>query len=502
MARAYPRLGGLSTEIFVKAEAASESLREGPAPPGPFDVAVVGAGVVGAAIARELTRHGASCALVEAAADVGTGTSKANTAILHSGFDAKPGTIESTLVRTGHGLLSEYAARVGIPVATTGALMVAWSAEQLEALSRIEATAVENGCRDARPVGTAELYEREPALGDGAHGALEIPGEGIVCPFTTTLALASEAVLGGCELVLGARVLGLERAKPFELRTTRGAIVAEYLVNAAGLHSDELDALLGHRHFTVRPRRGELIVFDKLARGLIDHVLLPVPTAKTKGVLVAPTVYGNVLLGPTADDVDSKRDRSTTPGGLASLLEDGGRIVPRLVEHEVTATYVGLRAATEDRDYQLRFHPEQRYACAGGIRSTGVTASMAIAERVRDGLADAGLRLSEEPREIELRMPNIGELSARPYERSDLIERDSEYGRVVCFCERVTRGELADAMRGPIPPADLDGLRRRTRALMGRCQGFFCATQVAASLGERGAGSVADALCEGSDGNR
>jgi glycerol-3-phosphate dehydrogenase len=212
-----------------------------------------------------------------------------------------------------------------------------------------------------------------------------------------------------------------------------------------------------------------------------------VPTAKTKGVLVAPTVYGNLLLGPTAEDVPSKDDRSTTADGLAALIRDGERIIPRLVEHEVTATYVGLRAATEDRDYQIRIEPERKYACAGGIRSTGVSASLAIAEYVREGLAEAGLGLSAEPAKTDLRMPNIGELEPRPYERPELIELDPDFGRIVCFCERVTRGEVRDAIRSPIPPDDLDGLRRRTRALMGRCQGFFCGAELTAIL-ERDAG--------------
>jgi glycerol-3-phosphate dehydrogenase len=451
-------------------------------PQGPFDVAVVGAGVVGCAIARELTRYGASCVLIEAGPDVGAGTSKANTAILHTGFDAKPGTIEAKLVARGHGLLGAYADQVGIPVERTGALLVAWTGEQLRALDAIEAVAVENGYRDARPVGQDELYRREPALAPGATGALEIPDEGIVCPFTTTLACATEAVEGGCALALNARVIAIERKGRFRVETARGEIDAHYLVNAAGLHSDEIDAMLGHHRFTVRPRRGELIVFDKLARGLLNHTILPVPTAKTKGVLVAPTVYGNVLLGPTADDVESKDDRSTTAEGLAALIRDGKRIMPRLLEHEVTATYVGLRAATEDRDYQLGIDAERNYACAGGIRSTGITAALAIAEHVREGLADAGLALAERPRETTLRMPSIGELQRRPYERAELIERDPDFGRTVCFCERVTRGELRDAIQGPIPPADLDGLRRRTRVLMGRCQGFFCGAEVEAIL--------------------
>jgi len=253
-------------------------------------------------------------------------------------------------------------------------------------------------------------------------------------------------------------------------------------VNAAGLHSDEIDAMLGHSDFTVGPRRGELIVFDKLARGLVNHVLLPVPTEKTKGVLVSPTVYGNLLLGPTADDVDDKSDRSTTAAGLAALMDAGSRIVPRLAGQEVTATYVGLRAATQDRDYQLRAHPDQRYVCAGGIRSTGITASLAIAEWVAGAVEDAGLKLAQPASPSGLRMPNIGEFGSRPYQEGDRITADPDFGRIVCFCERVTRGEVRAALDGSIPPVDADGLRRRTRALMGRCQGFFCAAEVAELL--------------------
>ena len=450
--------------------------------------------MVGAAIARELTRYGASCVLVEESADVGAGTSKANTAILHTGFDAKPGTLEARLVPRGYELLGAYATKVGIPVGSTGALMVAWSDEQREALTEVAANARVNGYEGTRPIAIEELYEREPALGPGARGALEVPGEGIVCPFTTTLALATEAVLGGCTLALAARVRDVERGARFVLDTERGRIHADFLVNAAGLRSDEVDALAVHCDFTITPRRGELIVFDKLARGLISRILLPVPSAKTKGVLVAPTVYGNVLLGPTAEDIESKDDRATTVAGLRSLMDQGARIVPALQAHEVTATYVGLRAATSARDYQLRIHPEDRYACAGGIRSTGVSASMAIAEHVREGLAAAGLSLSDAPGETELRVPNIGELAPRPYQRSDLIERDHEFGEIVCFCERVTRGELSAAMGSAIPPADLDGLRRRTRALMGRCQGFFCAARVGVSLADARGEPLASAL--------
>jgi glycerol-3-phosphate dehydrogenase len=448
--------------------------REGQAPEGPFDVAIAGAGAVGCAVARELSLRGARCALIEAGPDVGAGTSKANTAILHTGFDAKPGTIESGLVARGYELLREYAGEVGIPAAELGALMIAWSPEQREALIGVEATARENGYVNARPIDLEELYAREPNIGPGAEGALEIPDEGIVCPFTTTLAFATEAQAAGCELVLNAAVNGVRSSGGgHEIETARGPILAQYLVNAAGLRSDEVDAMLGHSAFRVTPRRGELIVFDKLARGLLNHVLLPVPTEKTKGVLVSPTIYGNVLLGPTADDVEDKTDRSTTETGLASLMEAGARILPALEDHEVTATYVGLRAATEHRDYQLR--ADGRYVCAGGIRSTGITGSLAIAEWVEEALGDAGLDLGSPHERPGIRMPNIGEFGERPYQRG---------GRIVCFCERVTRDEIDAALHSPIPPADADGLRRRTRALMGRCQGFFCGAEIAAAMEE------------------
>ena len=450
------------------------------------DVVIVGVGVVGAAIARDLSRFELRCTLVEAAPDVGTGTSKANTALLHTGFDAKPGTIESRLVRRGHELLSEYAPRTGIPLERKGALLVAWSDEEQSALPGIIDRAHENGYDAIRGVDVEELYRREPHLGPGARAALEVPDEGIVCPFTTTLAFATEAVLAGCELRLCAPVAAIERLEGggFRVDTGTGSLTARYLVNAAGLRSDEIDRMLGYDGFMIRPRRGELIVFDKLSRPLVDHIVLAVPTSTTKGVLVAPTVFGNLILGPTAEDVEDKEDTSSTSGGLAYLRSEGRRIVPGLRDHEVTAIYVGLRAATEHADYQITIHAPEGYVCVGGIRSTGLTASMAIAEHVRSELGAAGLPLRPRQKLPGLRMPNIGEAFLRPFARPDRIAENSDYGRVVCFCERVTRGEIVDALAGPIPAVDLDGLRRRTRVLMGRCQGFFCGAHVAALLAE------------------
>ena len=462
-----------------------------------YDVAIVGAGDVGSAIARELARFDLRIALIEGGADVGAGTSKANTAILHTGFDAKPGSLEARLVARGHDQLLAYAEEVGIPLERTGALLVAWDAEQFARFGAITENAERCGYEKVREVGVDELYEREPNLGPGAVGALEVPDEHIVCPFTPPLAFATQAVLAGVDLRRSEPVVGLERVdgQGWVLETPRGTVTADWVVNAAGLRSDEVHRMAGHDGFTVTPRRGELIVFDKLSRPLVNHVVLPVPTETTKGVLVAPTVFGNVMLGPTAVDIERKDDTSSTADGLAHLQSLGHRLIPDLAGQEVTAVYVGLRAATEHSDYQLGVDAGQRYAWAGGIRSTGLTGSMAIAEHVRDELDRAGLALRESSEGLpELRMPNIGEARPRPYAQPERIAEDPDYGRVVCFCERVTRGEIRDAAASPVPPTDLDGLRRRTRVLMGRCQGFFCGAHVGGLLAELSDRDVAEIM--------
>jgi len=451
------------------------------------DVVIIGAGVVGAAIARELSQFELNCTLVEAGPDVGAGTSKANTALLHTGFDSKPGTLEARLVRRGHELLSEYAPRVGIPLRRTGALLVAWNEEQRRAFPAIVERANANGYAAISEVDRDELYRLEPHLGPGAHGALDVPDEGIVCTFTPPLAYATEALLAGCELRLRTPVTGLQRLEGggFSVETPSGHLKARYLVNAAGLRSDEIDRMLGHTTFTVTPRRGELIVFDKLARPLLNRILLAVPMGTTKGVLVSPTVYGNVLVGPTAENIDDKSDTSSTSAGLAFLRSEAERLLPELLRYDVTAVYVGLRAATEHDDYQLTIHVPEGYACVGGIRSTGLSASLAIAEYVRMELGAAGLPLEPKRELPEVRMPYIGEELPRPYAEESRIAADPDYGRIVCFCERVTGGEIRDALGGPLPAVDLDGLRRRTRVLMGRCQGFYCGAEVRARLAAR-----------------
>ncbi|MER5495672.1 NAD(P)/FAD-dependent oxidoreductase [Streptomyces sp. NPDC002561] len=451
----------------------------------PYDVTVVGAGVVGTAIARELARHRLRIALLDASDDIGNATSKANTAILHTGFDAVPGSLEARLVREGQHLLREYAAGAGIPVERVGALLVAWDEEQLATLPALLAKAVRNDYHAARLLDAEELYAREPHLGPGALGALEVPDESIICPWTTPLAYATQAVRAGVHLHLRCRVRHIDSDDGLHTLTTdRGPLRTRHLINAAGLHADEIDRELGHDVFTVTPRRGQLIVFDKLARDLVGHILLPVPTAAGKGVLVAPTVFGNVLLGPTAEELDDKAATGSTADGIALLREKGHRILPELLDEEVTAVYAGLRAATGQEDYRIRSHPEQRYIVVGGIRSTGLTASMAIAGYVTGLLGDSGLDLGTPAELPPVTMPNLGEAFPRPYQDAGLIASDPAYGTLVCHCERVSAGEIRDALASPVPPRSPDGLRRRTRAGNGRCQGFHCGAAVRALFEE------------------
>ncbi|MFV8162086.1 NAD(P)/FAD-dependent oxidoreductase [Mycobacterium sp. 134] len=445
-----------------------------------FDVVVIGAGIVGSAIARELSGYQLSVALLEARDDVGDGTSKANTAILHTGFDAKPGTLESTMVSRGYELLSDYAAHTGIPVEHTGAILVAWDDEQLDALPGLKEKAEANGYHRCEIVDSAIVYAAVPDLGPGVLGGLTVPDESIICTWTVNLALATDAVNRGTTLLTEHRVERVETgAELTTLHTSAGTVRTRWVVNAAGLGADVIDNLFGFSRFTVTPRRGELIVYDKLARPLVDKIVLPVPTSRGKGVLVSPTIYGNVMLGPTSEDLTDRSATGTSESGFEFLLEKGRALMPRLLAEEVTATYAGLRAAIDHGDYLIEADPAQHYLLVGGIRSTGLTAGMAIAEYARDQLVSAGLELTPaadlpDPPQ----MPNLGEAFPRPYQQAEKIATDPAYGRIVCFCERVTEGELRDACHSVIPPAALEGLRRRTRVMNGRCQAFFCGAEV------------------------
>lgn len=441
-----------------------------------YDVVVVGGGVVGCAVARLLSHHDLDVAIVEAGPDIGAGTSKANTAILHTGFDATPGSIEARLVARGYALLRDYAPSVGISIEEVGAVLVAWDDDQAASLPQLAAKAAANGYHHAVVIDRDAVYELEPHLGRGATGGMIVPDEHIIDPWSTPLAFAYEAIANGAVVLMNHEVATCAVNDHITtITTTRGQSVrTRYLVNAAGLHGDELHRALGLDGFTIRPRRGELIVFDKLARPLLNGTVLPVPTSHTKGVLVAPTVFGNVMLGPTAEDVDDKTATGSTRAGIDGLLEKCRRILPQLIDEEVTSVYAGLRAATEHSDYQISHHHDLRYVCLGGIRSTGLTSSMALAEEALARLLSCGLVATPKDALNLIRMTPLGEAGERPYQQG---------GQVVCHCERVTVGEVTAACVAAIPAVDFDGLRRRTRALAGRCQGFYCLAELCSMTG-------------------
>jgi glycerol-3-phosphate dehydrogenase len=419
------------------------------------------------------------------------GTSKANTAILHTGYDAPPGTLESRLVAEGHGLLSQYAAEAGIPLQRTGALLVAWEEDQLAALPALQAKAGKNGYAETRTVGPEEVYRTVPALGPGALGGLAVPGESIICTWSTNLALATDAVLRGAHLQLDTEVTGVEIGPAVtSLATARGVLRTRWLVNAAGLGGDTVEEMVGLRRFRLHPRKGELLVFDKLAGEKAPVIVPPVPGKAGKGVLVSPTVFGNVMVGPTAEDIEDRADTATTEEGIAFLLDKARTLVPALPGEEVTAAYAGLRAAHDREDYLIEADPARRYLVAGCIRSTGLTSCLAVARYAVDLMGAAGLDVSAKAAlPPPPRLPNLGEASLRAYQDAEAIARDRAYGEVVCFCERVTAGELRDACSSTVPATTLGGLRRRTRATNGRCQGFFCGARVAQILDAHGKGA-------------
>lgn len=460
-----------------------------------YDVTVIGAGVVGSAIARALAGFELKVLLVDARNDIGDGTSKANTAILHTGFDASPGTVESRLVHRGYELLRDYCEQAAIPLRTTSALLVAWDQEQLDSLPALQAKAVKNGYPHTEIVSAEQVYATAPALGAGALGGLVVPGESIICPWSTTLAFATEALQRGAELRLNTEVRSAIIESDHTILTTNsGTIQTRWVVNAAGLGGDKIEALFGFERFELHPRRGELLVFDKLAAPKAPVILLPVPSKLGKGVLISPTIYGNVMLGPTAEDMTDRADTSTTEAGFAFLRSKGEALMPSLLREEVTAAYAGLRAAHDQSDYVIQADAATRYLVAGCIRSTGLTSSMAVAEYVVELLGEAGLELTERsPLPPTPTVPPIGEHQLRPYADADKIAADPAYGTVVCFCERVSAGEIRDALTAEIPATDLGGLRRRTRAHNGRCQGFFCGARLTALLDQAADDTKAEA---------
>lgn len=432
-----------------------------------FDVAVIGAGVVGCAIARRFVLEGAKVCVIEKARDVLDGASKGNSGILHTGFDAPPGSLEQACIAAGYGEYLAIRDELGLALRKTGAMVLAWSGAEAERLAGLMDTAHTNGVV-VEPLTRAAVLTREPHLAPQVAGGFLVAGEHIIDPWSAPHAYLLQALVNGAALLRGASVERGTRDGGWRLATTAGVVRADTVINCAGLWGDAVDrALGGGGGFTIRPRKGQFVVFDKRAAELVRTILLPVPSATTKGIVICPTAYGNLLVGPTAEEQDSRTDASVDHATLEMLRAKAVEMVPALAGVEVTATYAGIRPATEHKDYQITADAGRRTITVGGIRSTGLSAALGIARHVFGLYEGFGARHAPLAAPAVPRLRPIAETGRRDYTVPG-------NGGIVCHCELVTRREVEDALRGPLAARTLAGLKRRTRVTMGRCQGFYC----------------------------
>lgn len=457
-----------------------------------FDIAVIGAGVVGCAMARRFALAGAAVAVFERAADILDGASKANSAILHTGFDAPTGSLEQRLMRRGYQAYERLHAAFGLPLNRSGALVVAWTHEQEAMLQPVLDRARANGVDDVRLVGRTALLKREPNLSPRARAAVLVPGEALIDPWSAPYGYLAQAVEQGARLFRHCPVSGGEfDGRAWNLRTPRGRFRARAVINCAGLYGDLLERdLLGESHFTIKPRKGQFVVFDKAAHGLIDSIILPVPTGHSKGVLICRTVFGNLLVGPTAEDQQSRSDASVSRQRLEELIELGRDRIPKLADMPVTATYAGIRPASEQKDYRIGLHRTRNWIGVGGIRSTGLTAALGIADYVFDQYVGTFSTDHDwQPRDAS--PPGYVPRLSQGDERDWKLPNN---GGIVCHCEQVTRRDVDRALEGPLAPRSLAGLKRCTRVAMGRCQGFYCLARLAELTDGRLAEPIAEPL--------
>lgn len=439
----------------------------------PYDVAVIGAGVIGCAVARRFTLEGARVLVIEKASDILDGASKGNSALLHTGFDAPPGSLEAQCIASGY---AEYLAvheSLGLPLFKSGALVLAWTEEQEAQLPSLMEKAQQNGVTDVRLLSAAETRHLEPSLASSVRASFQVPREYTIDAWSTPYAYLLQAVQNGAELLRNCELLaGHFAAGEWLLQTSRGEVRCCSVINAAGLYGDEVDQrLLGIKQFHVKPRKGQFIVYDKPAASLFQHILLPVPTKITKGIVVCRTVYGNVLVGPTAEEQEDRCRAELVPDTLRELQSRAMAIMPALADIEVTAMYAGLRPATEFNDYQINTHADVHCVSIGGIRSTGLSSALGTASHVFELSKRffGSVQSLSEP--VCTPVANISEFAPRDWEIPG-------NGGIVCHCESVTHREIVASLQGPLAPQTLSGLKRRTRVTMGRCQGFYCNAEI------------------------
>ena len=439
------------------------------------DVIIIGAGVSGCAVARELSRYELDMCVLEKESDVCEGTSKANSGIVHGGFDAKPGTLKAKLNVLGNQMMDEMAEKLDFPFRRNGAMVVCQSKEEMAVLEELMERGKKNGVEGMEMLSRSQALLLEPNLADTVYAAIHIPSSGIVCPFEMNLAYAENAVQNGVQFHLETEVKQIEKMENgFRVLTDKGMFETRFLINAAGVYADIFHNMVSREKIHITPRRGEYCLLDKNAGNLVERTIFQIPTPKGKGVLVTPTVHGNLLIGPTAADITDKEGTETTSDGLEEVMKKCTKSVKNIPKRQIITSFAGLRAHEDDGDFIIQEVKDAKgFIDVAGIESPGLSSVPAIGVYVRDIMAGlTELREKQEFCEHRKRITRISELSRE--EQNGLIQENPAYGQIVCRCEGVTMGEILDAIHRPLGATTLDGIKRRTRAGMGRCQAGFC----------------------------
>ena len=439
-----------------------------------FEFAVIGAGVVGGPVAREISKYSDSICILERNSDVAMGATRANSAIVHAGFDAYPGSLKARFNVRGSNMMGELCETLGVKYKNNGSLVVGFNEEDEKTLLSLCERGRLNGVDGVRVIYRDEILSLEPNIGDAVTVALYAPTGAIVCPYELCMAAVGNAMDNGAELKLGFEVVKIEQiSEGFRIFSGEGYVDAKYVINCAGVYSDEVAAMVADVDFNVHPRRGEYMLLDREVGGHLTHTVFRCPSKMGKGVLVSPTVDGNLLIGPTAEDIEDKEDTKTTREGLAKVRALAGEQVKNIDFSKVITSFTGLRAVGSTGDFIINM-PKYGFINLVGIESPGLSSAPAIAEYVVAMLSDIGAVLSLRTDFVGTRRPMhfFREMSIE--EKNEIIKEHPEYAHVICRCETVTEGEILDAIRTNPRPTDVDGVKRRTRASMGRCQGGFC----------------------------
>lgn len=443
------------------------------------DVTVIGCGVIGAATAAMLAKYDLSVMVLEAQNDVATGTTKANSAIIHAGYDPEPETQMARLNVEGNRLCKEWAKQLDVPCKEIGSLVLAFDEADLAMINELYRRGVANGVPELKLLSAEELLAMEPNLSHEVKGALLAPSAAVISPWDFCLALAETAVKNGAQLKRSAPVTAIEKIEGgYRLHTPQGAVESRMVVNAAGVFADKVHDMIAPHAFTTHPSRGEYYLMDKSQGALVDHVVFQCPNKDGKGVLVSPTVHGNLIVGPNAEPVAEGDDVAVTADGLAFVRRQAAKSVPEINYRDSIRNFAGVRAVTDQPDFVIaEAEGAPGFIDLGGIKSPGLSSAPAIALQAVELLGKAGLTLKQKENYVfERREIRFKELSSD--EKAKLVEKSPAYGRVICRCETITEGEIIAALHSPIPPVSVDGVKRRCNAGMGRCQGGFCGPRV------------------------